>query len=274
MKKLSVFLTIIFLFFILISKVTLVPKIVWAEVVQYARITNSSAYFYSAMIDSPLSAMFLLENSYFVKLLEKEQNGFHKAEYLGQQGYVKKADIVYVSGTPQNPYPINISFRVFSLSGLNIRSNPSQSESSSNILGTIPFLENNLIYLGKISGEEMIKYKGNIWYYCIYNNGEREITGYVYSVFCDLLTSIFPNLEELQQIDTPIFEQVVETGGTLDALTKLPQYVQIIIISVVSLPCIAIIYLLFKPTKISIDNGKKKRKIRRLKNSDFYEIED
>lgn len=274
MKKSSFILIFVFLFFIFSQNFNQTPKVTFAKIEQYARITKDNTYFYHQPVDTVSSAKFILEKTYFVLLLEKEKNGFHKALFDQEEGYVRAQDITYVVGTPNQPFPPKRSFRVFSLSGLNIRSAPSQSQES-NTLDTIPFLENNIIFYGIMPGEEMIKYKGNIWYYCWYNKGDRTIKGYVYSAFCDLLTPVSPNIEQLETTNTPIFEESLPTGGgNYDAITSLPKLTQILVISGVSLPCIVIIYLLFKPTKISIDNGKKKKKIRKLRNSDYYEFED
>lgn len=61
--------------------------------------------------------------------------------------------------------------------------------------------------------------------------------------------------------------------------SALPSITQIIIIVAVSLPCLFIIYLLFKPTKITsrmIENAelKSKKKPRKIKRKDYYEYQE
>lgn len=242
----------------------------------YAKIEKPNVGFYSLPVDIKDNIKFYVEQSYFVQLLENKRDGFYKAQYIDEIGYVKASDLIFVAGTPINPYPTNISFRIFSLNGLNLRSSPIESQGPFNIITTVPYLENNLMYYGKVNGEEAVSYKGDVWYYSKYltNNSSTQPKGYLYSVFCDLLTVIPINTESLAIISEPIFE-VDEPSSQTDLFANLPESLQIIIILSVSLPCLIIIYFLFKPTKISIDIGKrKKKKVRKLRNSDYYELED
>ena len=242
----------------------------------YAKITMPNIAFYSSAIQSDDYIKFYLEQSYYVQLLENQRDGFYKAQYMDEIGYVLASNLTFVAGTPSVPYPTNISFRVFSLNGLNMRSSPIESQGPFNIITTIPYLANNLIYYGKVKGEEAVTYKGDIWYYAKYVTAglESQPKGYLYSVFCDLLTIIPINTETLEVISEPVFETDIPQSPN-DLFSTLPQSLQIIIVLSVSLPCLIIIYFLFKPTKISIDIGKNKhKKIRRLKKSDYYELED
>lgn len=272
MKKL---LTILLTLQMLISLFDFVPnKTLFAQNVPYAKITKQNVAFYNSPLATESNVKFYLEQSYYVKLLERESDGFYKTEYIDEVGYVLKSDLVFVDGTPVTPFPTNISFRVFSLSGLNMRSSPVESGGPFNIITTIPFLENNLVYYGKVNGEEAVAHKGTIWYFAKYlqPNSQTQPRGYLYSVFCDMLSVITVNTEQLPVIEEPKFDIDVQTPSLL---TTLPQYLQITIVFAVCLPCILIIYFLFKPTKISIDNGKRKnKKIKKLKGSDYYEIEE
>ena len=245
---------------------------VYAKNYPYAKVTLPGVGFYRNPIASGDNLAFYVEQSYYVKLLENEVDGFYKAQYYDEVGYVQKKDLVFVEGVPANPYPSNISFRVFSLSGLNMRSTPIESGGPFNIITTIPYLENNLMYYGKTQGEEAVLYKGNVWYYAKYLvSGTDQPKGYLYSVFCDLLTTIPVNVEQLAVVTEPYFES--EEVEEVPLLNSLPQSLQILLVLGVSLPCVAILYFLFKPTKISVDNGKN-RKIKKLKGSDYYEFED
>lgn len=242
----------------------------------FARITKSNIYFYQSPIDTEDNKLFCMENSYFVELLEPEEKGFYRAKYKDLEGYVRASDLVFVSGSPQVPYPENINFRVFALSGLNLRSTPIESTGPFNIITKVPYLETNLVFYGLKQGEEVISHKGNQWYYCKYISEEEEYVGYVYSVFCDMLANAPINTEQLDTTDKPIFEEpsapTINTNDTIATLSKPAQYV---IIGLVCLPCLLIVYLLFKPTKISVEeNKKKKKKIRKLRKSDYYEFDD
>lgn len=248
---------------------------VYAVTYPYARIPLPNVALYKTPVATDNNIIFYMEQSYYVKLLEDESGGFYKAEYIDEIGYVQKSDLTFIKGTPQNAYPTNISFRVFAPSGLNLRSSPVESEGPFNVITVIPYLENSLMYYGKTIGEEAIIHKGNLWYYAKYLPTGAETTpkGYLYSVFCDLLSVIPINSEQHETIDAPIFETSSPDVDN-NLLASLPQYLQIIIILGVCLPCIIIIYFLFKPTKITIDTGKKKKKIRKLKGADYYEFDE
>lgn len=242
----------------------------------YARITNSETYFYSSPNDE--AKFFLLPNSYFVLLLEDAGENYYRAQYMDVLGYVKKEEVTPIVGTPQNPYADKSSFRVFSLNGLNLRSSP-DSSSPFNIVTAVPYLERNLIFYGQIEGETAIEDKSSTWYYCKYLSGTQSYSGYLYSVFCDLLTPITINNEVFEAREEPPFLDQTSTTEDPPEGFSLTTPVQIIIAVAVSLPCIILIYLLFKPTKIvteenSKDKKAKKKKIKRLKKADYYEIED
>lgn len=239
------------------------------------RITKSNVPIYSQPILSNENVMFYIEPSYFVELLEPENKGFYHVKYMDVEGYIKSENLTFVSGTPLTPYPTNTNFRVFAPSGLHLRTSPHESEGPYNIITTIPYLENNLIYYGKVFGEEAISNKGDLWYYCKYITNEEQFCGFVYSVFCDMLKEIPPNTEQLDITDAPIFDQPSKETNNTDKLSTLSKPAQIVIIALVCLPCLLIVYLLFKPTKITaIESRKKKKKIKKLRKSDYYEFDD
>lgn len=225
---------------------------------------------------------FLIPQTYFVEVFSKTGD-YYEAQYLGTRGYIRKGDVEFVSGTPQTPFANKISFRVFAQNGLNLRSSPKESEGIANRLTTIPFLETNLQYIGMIEGEEAISNRGNIWYYCNYFRMDETLTGYVYAGYCDMLSSITQNTENLPVITEPSFEQLAVKDEVSDigdgSLNNLSKRSQILIIVAVSLPALIILYLLFKPTKIvaglkqskkSPETKKKKKRYR----GDYYEIDE
>ena len=220
--------------------------------------------------------MFYPEISYFVQVLEPESSGFNRVKYLDIEGYILTSDLVFVSGEPKNPHPTNIGLKILANGGLNLRSSPICSEGPFNIVTSLPFLESNIEYIGKTNGEEYAPGMGDIWYYCRYLSNQTYVYGYLYSVYCYPLSPIITNTEQLEIVDKPYFpEQTVQTQSNKDMLATLPKQAQIVIICLVCLPCVLIVYLLFKPTKLTVDMGKnKKKKIKRLKKSDYYEFDD
>lgn len=244
---------------------------------QYARITRSNIPLYNYPSISNDNILFYPEITYFVELLEPEQASFYRVKYLDVEGYILASDLVFVSGEPQNPYPQNISIKILSYNGLNLRTSPTASNGPFNIIASLPFLENNIKFIGKTYGEEYAPTMGDIWYYCTYLSNQTQRNGYLYSVYCYPLEEIPKNLETLDIVDKPYFpptDQPVINNNS-EVLTSLSQPLQILIICAVCLPCIFIVYMLFKPTKLAVDVGKsKKKKIKRLKKSDYYEFDD
>lgn len=250
---------------------------VYAAQLPFAKITKTNIALYSQPSIKNENILFYLEASYYVKLLENEKNGFYKCEYIDQVGYVLASELVFVKGTPTHPFAANISFRVFSFEGLHMRSTPVRSQGHFNIITTLSFLESNLTYYGKINGEIAVPDKSDVWYFAKYTNplSKEEVSGYVYSVFCDKLATITLNTESLEIIDKPLFEASNPSKPESDKFSSMPKQLQIIIVLGVSLPCLALIYFLFKPTKISLDVGKNKvKKIKKIKNADYYEFEE
>lgn len=253
-----------------------------ASSAQYARVKSSNIKLYKTptAVEDYSNIYFTIPESYFVELLDYENDEFYSARYLDTYGYVKINEVQCVAGIPQNPFVSKASFRVFAPNGLELRSEPSQSDGL-NVITNINYLETNLQFYGTIAGEEAISYKGNEWYFCKYTKNGQEQKGYVYSVFCDLLTTISTNTEILEYIDEPVFE-TQETGGQLEnntSISNLPSTTQVLIIVAICVPCIILIYLLFRPTRITArayqnaeEINSKKRK--RNKKQDYYEYEE
>lgn len=229
------------------------------------------------------SEQFYLPETYFVELLSIENEDFYQAKYNDQYGYVKKTSVKPINGIPQTPYLNNISFRVFVPSGANLRSTP-QNLGATNLIYSIPFLETNLLYYGIASGEEVINKKGTNWYFCKYYVNNLSYTGYVYAPLCDCLSPIPTNSEIFEFIEEELTFLDSSISTNTNALDGLSDVAQTIIIIVVSLPCLLFIYLLFKPTKLAeasetnrnnkSTSHKRKKKISRLKNSDYFEFDD
>ena len=257
---------------------------VFANYCYYGRVLTSNIYLYSSpnILNDGSNRIFEIPKTYFVEILGEENELFYKACYNGIFGFVVKTEVSCVNKTPANPFVTSANFRVFAPSGANLRSSPNESLGSANLVTTVPFLATNLVFFGICPGEEAISYKGNIWYYCKYIKDNQEFYGYIYSPLCDLLTNISENSESFEYV-TPNFEQTNENlPPKNDNILEISSPWQIAIIILVSLPCIIIIYFLFKPTKIAMQVSKtsplkkrepKPKKISRLKRSDYYELD-
>jgi hypothetical protein len=169
-------------------------------------------------------------------------------------------------------------------SGADLRYTP-YSNGTLNLICSIPFLDNNLLYYGVMLGEEAISKKGNNWYYCKYLSDNTSYTGYVYSALCDCLSIINNNNETVDYLNhSDITFNQSSSPSTVEPFAGLSQTATTVIIIVISLPCLLLIYLLFKPTKLAMQqtadedksNNKKHtiKKITRLKNSDYFEFDD
>ncbi len=255
MKKMILFLSII-----LFQNMFISATPTFAENEYYAKIESSGVYFYSQADDN--SKLFELPESYFVKLTNKENEDFYKATYLNVSGYVKVKEVTAMDGQPSHPYA-NATLRVFALNGLGLYSAPSML--TSGLLTNIPYLTSSIVYYGKVEGES-IPNKSNIWYYCNVIEPSAVHQGYLYSVFCDELSSIPKNEETFPIISAPLFNQSNSAGQGLSDIAKT------FIVLGVSLPCVLVIYLLIKPT-LSGQSLKTKRRPKK-RHGDYFEFDE
>ncbi len=221
----------------------------------YARVMFDQVYFYKTPNDdnSFSNVFFELPKTYFVELLDKNGD-FYKAKYMNFTGYVKKDSVQAIGGTPLNPYLTNITFRVYAELSQTLWSSPS-TQSNSSVITQIPNLTNNITYIGKINGECLINGRTNVWLYCKYTNNNKDLYGYVYSDFCDEITAIVNNTEEVTYINNPTFEPYVEPINTI------PQDSNVvgIVVGILSIPALIFILMIMKSSKI-INQNKVKRK--------------
>lgn len=248
------------------------------DVTYYARVMTENVYLYSTCDQD--SQIFAIPKTYFVELFSL--NGeYYYARYDDFYGFVKKDEVLPVVKEPQTPFLQNISFRIFVPSGANLRSSP-KNDGANNLVCSIPFLDSNISFYGLAQGEEAIAKKGTLWYFCKYYYNNTSCTGYVYAPLCDCLSTIYENNEEIEPLETePTFKVDVAPTST-DPISEMSQTAQTLIIIAISLPCLLFIYLLFKPTMIAQSEGtsaknknnKHKKKISRLKKSDYFEFND
>ena len=221
----------------------------------FAKIENSETYIYSLPNDKNENKLFEIPKTYFVELLSQYNEYFYKAKYLDLTGYVKINEVSPVTNTPSNPYANNITFRVYSNDGLNIRSEPHTKNGLETIKGSLNVLDENIMYYGKISGEEVIKNRGTTWYYCKYKNDREVVLGYVYAGFCDMLSPIKENNENFTVCNNPFTTNNTEINST----TNNKDVKSLILIFTIT-PTLFLILLLFKPFKIIEKESKKQTK--------------
>lgn len=227
-----------------------------ATTTQYAQIKNSNTYLYkSAELNTYQNKWCLIENSYFVKILNNYNSDFYKVEYNGLTGYVLKNEITLINEIPQTPYPNNISFKI-GQNGCYMRTSPQIKEVINNTICTVPS-NTKLKYLGKIIGEEAVDLKGSIWYLTEYNGN----IGYIYSGYTHSINAINTNMEAVTTYTN-------ETISTINPLTNMEC---IIIIIITLIPCLIILYLLYKPKKLKKINIKPKKTDNTIDTPTFYE---
>lgn len=250
------------MFVVLSSFFTYIPKVSYAEVFYYAKITQDDVCFYSSPTKNNLSSLFYLPKSYFVKLLDDENDDFYYAKYKDIYGYVLKNEVTVMNGTPASPFA-DATFRIFSTDGLGLYKSPYLNEN--NKITQIPYLTQDITYYGTISGEQVIPEKSEQWYYCNYISDDNYF-GFVYSVFCDKLSSIPFNDENFDIVTNPSFTQTLPSE-------ELSATSMTFIIIGVSIPCLIVVYLLLKPTLLkekSLNQVKAKRK----RHGDYYEFDE
>ena len=211
----------------------------------YARVLFEQVYLYKTPTEdnSLANIYFELPKTYFVELIGKEGD-FYKAKYLDLYGYVKKDSVQAVSEAPINPFLTNINFRVYASLSETMWSNAS-TQNTSTIITQLPHLTNNLTYIGKITGECLIENRTNEWYFCKYT-ADKEYYGYVYSDFCDQMSPIANNFEELEYITNPTFEIIVPPTKTIPQNSNTVG----IVIGILSIPVLIFVFMIIKGTKI------------------------
>ncbi|MBE7073918.1 MAG: hypothetical protein E7379_02365 [Clostridiales bacterium] len=231
-------------------------KISFADNFYWAKIEEDGCFFFTNATEK--QPLFILPKSYFIKLIGEEGNYF-LATYKDLTGYVKKEEVSPMDGTPTTPY-FNETFRTFLPSGTNLFSLPAMSDDY--ILANIPFLYSDLIFYGSFYGDELVPDKGNCWYYCKY---EYNDFGYVYSAFCDQLSTPTVNNERFNIIENISFQEI-ETDGLSDTAMTF-------IIVGVSLPCLIVLYLLMKPNMMKESPLQEKVKYKSRRRKDYFEFD-
>ena len=233
----------------------------------YAKVTDDDIYLYSSASASLTSQLFEIPKSYFVLLLA-EKGDFFYARYNDVYGYVRKSQVSAMDGAPEMPF-FTSSMRVITPGGLPLYSKPSSQDGE--VVESIPFLNQDITYYGKCSGEKFIPDKGSTWIFCKYTTGESSFQGYLYSLYCDSYPEEIPlNTETFPLITAPLFPEVKP-----DQLAGLSNTAKILIIVGVSVPCAVILYLLIRPTLSHGNLQKNKRTpFKRKRKTDYFEFDE
>lgn len=223
----------------------------------YARVMFDQANLYIAPTDddSFSNVQFELPKTYFVELLDNANEKFYYCKYMSFFGYVKKDCVQAVEGVPKNPYLENINFRVYSDQSRDMRTLPTTDNNLSKQIAYVPLYTKNLSFIGKIYGEEVIKERTNVWYYCKYS-GDKDYFGYVYSDFCDKMTATPLNTEELTYIQNPTFN----TDTSSSTMPENSKYTGVITF-VLCLPAIAFLLLILKGKSLSSSKKSKQKEV-------------
>ncbi|MDR0850322.1 MAG: hypothetical protein LBN07_02425 [Christensenellaceae bacterium] len=229
---------------------------------QFARIKFAGVYLYKTptLNESYINMYFEIPNTYFVKLLSDANDYFYRAQYMEQIGYVKKLEVQPISGIPLHPY-VSATFRVFSSDGAMLKDAPFY---ASNAVAALPQNQNILQYIGRISGEEAIIGRGNVWYFCKFGNS----SGYVYGGLSDMLSEILPNTEIFENAPNPFITPVLSYIEYLKTSN-----VKFVVIVAVLLPSFAIFYLLYMKItpKNKTRNTQKFKEVKTIKPQYLYD---
>ena len=228
-------------------------KIEW-----YGQILDQDVYLYQTpnnIIEN--NVYFILEPTYFVKLIENANSQFYKVEYLDISGYIKKNEVHVVKNTPTNPYLENINFRIFSSSSQQMRTIPSSSGGSKTQVTYIPLFSKDPIYYGKIYGESAIEGRTNIWYYCKYSY-DKNYYGYVYSDGCDQMKSYTKNTEAYEYVSEPNFNLTIEPENASLINKSSNEYKYLILL--ISIPVVFFIFMIVRSSSILKSNKKERAK--------------
>lgn len=210
----------------------------------FATITTSNAYLYRTptMAESYNNKYFLLEKTYFVKVLGRPNDEFYQVEYMNIIGYVKVDHLEFVIETPINPYLDYVTLDINATQDIALLKSPNGIENDFNTLYMLPNNAKNLLYLGKISAVEQENFLGNIWYYCSFLLDNTQINGYIYAPNCCNLSPINKNSEVLTATSLVSFSQTF-------SLFSLPLNTENIIILLTIIPAIAFVLILSFPRK-------------------------
>ena len=222
----------------------------------YGKINSTSAYLFSSA--DTASLLFLLPNTYFVKILDVEDD-FYEVNYKDLTGYVLKNDVRLMEGSPNTPY-LNLS--VTNYTSYCLYENPSTNSSA-----FCELAENStLSYYGSINGEE-ISNRGDEWHYVSAAVDGVVHHGYIFSEVTDILT-IPQNSETFPEVDESALYSSTPEFSSLSTGTK------VLLIVAITVPSAFILFFLIKPNKLSKRVAKPEKKVRKVHHGDYFEFDD
>ena len=208
----------------------------------YAKVMTNDCYLFSSPENK--TGMFLLEQSYFVKVVDDFDNVFFKVKYLEFEGFVEKSKVCFVEEYPENPFLVGITFDIYDLGNVCLRSSPKSNDDDSNILCVVGVSSKDLTYYGKCSGEEAILGLGNVWFYAGYQDENGNLfKGYIYSPLTRNLSAISSSKENLTLVSVTNFLPV-ENLLYLNLSTKN------MLVAITAIPTLLIVFLMTVPTRI------------------------
>ena len=224
---------------------------------------------------------FIVPEGYFVKKIREISSTTLEVSYAGKTGFVMTERVREVDFLPENKYLQNITFDISSFSGTKLWKTPSTTESNNILVSHIPAGTKNISYIAEARGEIPAGATSSVWYFCNYSpidDPTSVFEGYIHSEKTINLSTIPENIEG----------KIQETTDNIGAQTntlELSKNVQIILISLISLPLLVIVVLLFlsskrKDTQMSqnksenediykLDNSEISRKNTQAKNIDY-----
>ncbi len=203
----------------------------------YGRIISNNANLLkmSVKFEDPSSIYFLLEESYFVKILNKVQDDFYYVEYKDIKGYVKAENIAIVNEQIQNPYLDNITFNI--AKDCFLYNEPKNNEKNQ-ILKLIK--DQTITYYGKIFADQIQSNSGDVWYYSSVETENGKIFGYIHSSYTYNLSPISP----CKEISTEHSK-----ANNINEILNLNIKTQSVIVVIISLPILFLIFTLIKGFK-------------------------
>lgn len=231
----------------------------------YARVEQSNVYLYKSTNPLPQNAYFEVPESYFVLLLSNFNQIFYKAQYRDVVGYILKDEVSPVSEIPITPYLTDISFYAFTTDGTSIMNSPFNDFQST--LTTIEKYE-NVDYYGQIIGYEKTQGRGNIWYY---GKTKQGVSGYMYSGLCEINQIIPTNTETVTKLDNPFGDN---NDDYLYNLVDQSTGLKILLITLITLPSIFLLWLIFRPIKTPIKENQIKVTKSERKNKTIKQIQE
>lgn len=205
------------------------------SIVQYGKIVENSLLKKSpTKVSNLVNSYFILEKSYFVKILN-EENDFYYVEYLDIKGYIEKSYINLVNEEISKPYLDSVTFDIIKESALY-----EEPINSNNAIKSTLNKQSKVFYYGKLYGDCLEENGGNTWYYCKIKQNDKEVNGYIYASYTNNLSPIKLN----EEISTSLINKDIA-----NEILNLNIKTQIIITTIISIPIIFLVIILLKGFK-------------------------